>query len=308
MEIELKLLLTDVDHKTLADDLKSLAKVRAEHTQFLTNQYFDTPHLALRAKQMGLRIRQKGEFREQTLKTAGQSQLGLHSRPEYNREVHGPLPDLSAFPSALFGDERDGLQRQLAEQFATDFERHAIELVLGDGTELEVALDSGLIKAKGRTVAIDELELELIRGDIVQALKLAQSLGQRHCLRLGQASKAARGYRLAGLQPEPQLVTLPPETLEQGLVAWQTNEGVLLSAAEEFEIQARDALVTQFSGLSQLLMSSHPTEAIRLASMGQALMDAKSPQNRLSQLLAKPSYGQTQLTLLALVMNAQTGV
>ncbi|WP_051252885.1 inorganic triphosphatase [Ferrimonas kyonanensis] len=299
METELKLLLTGVNHHQLADALSEHGQVLGESRHYLINRYFDTPALDLRRMDIGLRVRQKGQAREQTIKTAGTSVAGVHSRPEYNLDLEGDWPDLRAFPAGVWqGADVAELQRQLQQQFATNFERHAIELLLADGTRLEVALDQGQVLAAGRSDAIDELELELIEGSLASALTLAQGLAQRFALRLGRASKAARGYRLAGLQPPMALETEAAPSLAQGLAAWQANESALLAEGAA----ACQALVTQFNALTQALMATEPALAMRLGALGQSLMDAEDPERRLRALLANPGYGQAQLALLARVL------
>ncbi|BDY06479.1 CYTH domain-containing protein [Ferrimonas sp. YFM] len=298
MEIELKLLLTQVDRNELVSALKQAGRVKSDQVHFLVNRYFDTPELALRHLDIGLRIRQKGEHREQTVKTAGSSDTGVHRRPEYNVDIDADWPELALFPVEVWqGEEVSALQQALTEQFATNFRRHALELELAGGTLLEVALDSGEVLAAGKSEVIDELELELISGDLGEALQLAQKLAERFNLRLGQASKAARGYRLAGLSPQSPVQAEPPENLARGLAGWQCNEHHLMLGTQG----ALEALVVQFSGLSQLLFEREPALAVRLASLGQGLVDAPDPRARLAQLMASPAYGQTQLALLALL-------
>ncbi|SDI66063.1 CYTH domain-containing protein [Ferrimonas sediminum] len=302
METELKLLLTGVNHHQLVDALSEHGQVLKESRHYLINQYFDTPALALRQMDIGLRVRQKGRAREQTIKTAGTSVAGIHRRPEYNLDLDGDWPDLSTFPALVWqGADVAELQRQLQQQFATNFDRHAIELQLADGTRLEVALDQGEVLADGRSDTIDELELELIEGSLASALALAQTLAKRFALRLGRASKAARGYRLAGLQPPMALETEAPLSLAQGLSAWQANESALLAGHDG----ARRALITQFNTLTQALMATEPALAMRLGALGQALVDAEDPGQRLRTLLANPGYGQVQLALLARVLEQE---
>ncbi|WP_028109993.1 inorganic triphosphatase [Ferrimonas futtsuensis] len=302
MEIELKLLLTDVNQNELVSALKQAGRTKSDQAHFLVNRYFDTPELTLRHLDIGMRVRQKGAHREQTVKTAGSSDTGVHRRPEYNVDIDGDWPDLALFPSDVWqGEDVAALQRRLIEQFATNFRRHALELELAGGTLLEVALDSGEVLASGKSEVIDELELELVRGDLGEALQLAQRLAEQFNVRLGQASKAARGYRLAGLSPQPPIQSDQPKDLAKGLAGWQCNEHHLMLGTQG----ALEALVTQLSGLSQQLFDREPALAVRLAALGQGLMDAPDPRARLAQLMASPVYGQAQLALLALLPEFQ---
>lgn len=75
---------------------------------------------------MGLRIRQRGEHLEQTIKLAGQVLGGMHQRPEYNRVIAQPVPDLTLFEEDIWPDDFPlfDIQRELKEIFRTDFTRH----------------------------------------------------------------------------------------------------------------------------------------------------------------------------------------
>ncbi|MCF1428300.1 MAG: CYTH domain-containing protein [Shewanella sp.] len=204
-EIELKLFFNPAARQLLTEKLNSLEHAKALPTKQLTNRYFDTQDLQLRRWGMGLRVREEGERREQTIKTAGQVVGGIHSRSEYNIDIQAGSPALKLFPADIWpvGADLDALQQQLVCFFDTDFSRQLWHVYVGNSM-VEIALDIGWICAGEHHQAICELEFELLAGDVAALLKLAQTVAHWLPVRLGKASKAQRGYQLAsGARPLP---------------------------------------------------------------------------------------------------------
>ncbi|WP_415775268.1 inorganic triphosphatase [Shewanella oncorhynchi] len=198
-EIELKLFFLPIYQESLINKLDSLDNAVPQGQRRLANGYFDTPDLQLRQWDMGLRVRGYDAHREQTIKTAGQVVGGIHSRPEYNVTIQSDSPDLSLFPTSIWPTDADlaATQAQLTCIFHTDFHRRAWHVQI-DNSVVEVALDIGEITANGQQEALCELEFELLSGDTEALLKLAMQVASVVPVRLGKASKAQRGYRLAG--------------------------------------------------------------------------------------------------------------
>ena len=198
-EIELKLFFLPIYQESLINKLDSLDNAVPQGQRRLANGYFDTPDLQLRQWDMGLRVRGYDAHREQTIKTAGQVVGGIHSRPEYNVTIQSDSPDLSLFPTSIWPVDADlaATQAQLTCIFHTDFYRRAWHVQI-DNSVVEVALDIGEITANGQQEALCELEFELLSGDTEVLLKLAMQVASVVPVRLGKASKAQRGYRLAG--------------------------------------------------------------------------------------------------------------
>ncbi|MBY6107624.1 CYTH domain-containing protein [Ferrimonas balearica] len=295
MEVELKLLLAPETPVGALSSLEFPATLTQIKRASLGNAYFDTPDLALRQRDMGLRIRRRGDFREQTLKTAGRVEGGLHARPEYNTEVSGECPQLERFPDTLWSEkDREAIQSALAVQFHTDFERQQGELSLADGVRVELALDSGTIRAGERSEVIAELELELISGEASALMPLARHLMSQWPLRLGLDSKAARGYRLAGLAPWPEVVENAATQPLALLAAWQRNEERLLAG----ELAAAAPLAAQLQAVVTLLGES----AEGLQPLVQALQ-GDAPRQALQAALGSTEYGLIQLSLLALSLD-----
>ncbi|ADN74768.1 adenylate cyclase [Ferrimonas balearica DSM 9799] len=295
MEVELKLLLAPETPVGALSSLEFPAALTQIKRASLGNAYFDTPDLALRQRDMGLRIRRRGDFREQTLKTAGRVEGGLHARPEYNTEVSGECPQLERFPDTLWSEkDREAIQSALAVQFHTDFERQQGELSLADGVRVELALDSGTIRAGERSEVIAELELELISGEASALMPLARHLMSQWPLRLGLDSKAARGYRLAGLAPWPEVVENAATQPLALLAAWQRNEERLLAG----ELAAAAPMSAQLQAVVTLLGES----AEGLRPLVQALQ-GDAPRQALQAALGSTEYGLIQLSLLALSLD-----
>lgn len=238
-EVELKFLVTEDVFSHLELVLNSL-KVTERQDQQLENIYFDTPEQALRGLDCGLRIRSFRGLHEQTVKMAGQAIGGLHQRPEYTLPCNDNWPDLHAFPASIWpADTNVGLlQQSLMTLFQSNFHRRTWKVALADDSLIEVAYDIGFIDANGQQEAINEVELEIISGSVEHLFALAKLLVTRPGWQLGCASKAQRGYRLAGLSAEPDVRRMgfvpvtPEQTVEQGLITalefslrhWQFHE------------------------------------------------------------------------------------
>ncbi|WP_367988206.1 CYTH domain-containing protein [Vibrio sp. NTOU-M3] len=197
-EIELKFFVSPDFSETL---LKKIAetKVLQHSCRELGNTYFDTPDNWLRQHDTGLRIRRYDDVYVQTVKTAGRVVAGLHQRPEYNAEHSSNEPDLSLHPGDIWPSGRDinSLQSQLVPLFSTNFTREQWLIGMPDGSQVEVAFDQGAVEAGELRDPICEVELELKSGQTDALFTLARLLCEDGGMRLGNQSKAAKGYRLA---------------------------------------------------------------------------------------------------------------
>ncbi|CUA84366.1 Inorganic triphosphatase YgiF, contains CYTH and CHAD domains [Pseudidiomarina woesei] len=249
-EIELKLLVEPNQREAVLRLCQQLAKDSDSSTLELTNAYFDTDDLQLRQHDMGLRIRQRGDEREQTIKLAGQVLGGMHSRPEYNAVITSDTPDLTLFEEDIWPDEFPvfDIQRELVELFRTDFTRHRWKIPSGEGV-IELVFDEGHIVANDQSRPICEIELEVQGGIAADAYKLARRFITRVNARVGSLSKAARGYLLAQKsvlepfnhahfvhqQPQDDVGTGLYRALAYALQYWQHNDACL---AEQPNVRA----------------------------------------------------------------------
>lgn len=244
-EIELKLFLQHKYKNELIEYLDKLPKSEPKPTLQLGNCYFDTSQLQLRRWKMGLRVRSQEQHRQQTIKTAGSVVGGIHARPEYNVDIQSDTPILKLFPENLWPQEANlaDIQSEIVPLFDTDFERRLWH-VYCDESLVEIAFDIGYISAGGKTEPICELEFELLAGEAQALVKLAASVASAVPVRLGKASKAQRGYRLAA-QSSPlglealEFIALPPSLslndtlvtlLETGIERWQLIEDMICNS------------------------------------------------------------------------------
>jgi len=204
MEIELKLLVEPADQRRIArlDPVRRLT-AGPVRSQTLNNVYFDTPAFDLAAERVALRLRERpgrsGSTWVQTLKDAGRATGGLHERQELEWSVPGPRVDLALIDASPLAGRfrRPRIRDALKPVFATDFRRSARMLRFEDGTTVELAMDVGEIRAGRRTAPIAEVELELVAGDAARLFEVAAAIVAAVPARIGHASKAERGYRLA---------------------------------------------------------------------------------------------------------------
>ncbi|MGR6981715.1 CYTH domain-containing protein [Testudinibacter sp. P27/CKL/0425] len=226
-EIELKLL---VNHEFAAFLSKEMASfnVLSHSQQILGNCYYDTADYFFSSQRMGLRVRTLNEQFILTLKTDGKVIGGLHMRPEYDVELPSAVPQLaglSRFDDLQLIRPLDQLQTQLIPIFSTDFLRQAWVIELGNGANIEVALDQGEIEANENSAPICEVEFELKHGSVDDLLTFVEHLSLTDGIRLGGVSKAKRGYQLAGV--------LPPVTFD-----WQTEWQQLTQQLENCAAQS----------------------------------------------------------------------
>jgi triphosphatase len=204
-EIELKYLIpaNHEDNDLVVDKITVL--LNSQNSSFildkkqLSNCYFDNNDLALRKMDIGLRIRGVDQAYEQTVKTAGKVLGCLHQRPEYNVALEGNNLDLSLFPEHIWPEHVDvaKLQKSLQVIFNTNFFRQTWLITQGSSV-IELALDRGEISIDSNvdTLAINELEIELVSGDEQALFALAEQLMTVVQMKPGKLSKAARGYAL----------------------------------------------------------------------------------------------------------------
>ncbi|MFQ1744909.1 inorganic triphosphatase [Aeromonas veronii] len=318
-EIEIKFFVARDIQPELSNLLNSL-EIKESSQQQLGNVYFDTPTLALRQLEMGLRIRRCDAFAEQTIKCRGQVVGGLHARPEYNAPVSCDLPTLSAFPDEIWPTliERDHIQQQLVVQFRTDFLRRHW-LIAFEGAEIELAWDQGEIVGSQGSTTINELELELKSGATAALFALAERLARIGGLRLGAQSKAQRGYRLAGLGKPLALQALVEHEgmdgttgVSEGLRHWQHHEQLWLEHPQDKGIQ-QQALAALCQGIDLVARSAaalpQPAPWLpALTSLHAHLQAQSGEQNEwpaeLADLFLYPAYVKLQLAIAAWLHHA----
>src|SRR5215472_3887750 len=177
---------------------------RARTTNLLST-YYDTPGRELAAAGVTLRLRRAGRQWLQTVKGDGGAAAGLHRRTEFEWRVAQPRVDAAKLASTpwrkLFAEHVPHCR----PVFATAVRRRAQPLAFADGTQATLCIDVGEIRAGHRRAPLTEIELELARGDPARLYDVATALVDDLPARVSVASKAQRGYALAGGEaPQPR--------------------------------------------------------------------------------------------------------
>jgi triphosphatase len=284
MEIELKLL-SNQDALSLFEErvLPQLVKqnIQIEQNQaHLYNEYFDTPDEFFGKRKMGFRVRARNQKYEQTVKTKGQVEGGLHQRPEYNVDLDSDTPDLSKFDPEIWGEEFDvkTINDQLEGLFSTHFDRTTFELSTPDYA-LEVVFDLGEVKRDQDTLPICEIELELVRGEPTALFDVAEQLVLHLPCRLSNVTKAARGYQLLhGRVPDikhlPAYLPLDSndtteeafcKTLQAALNHWQHHQQVYaLNSNRKALNEIRESVLLLLQGVALYLPTLQCKELLNL--------------------------------------------
>ncbi len=251
-EIELKFFVSPDFSDTLRRKIAE-TKILQSSCRELGNTYFDTQDNWLRKHDIGLRIRRFDDVFIQTVKTSGRVVAGLHQRPEYNAEHTCNLPELILHPDDIWpeGKKVAVLQSELNAIFSTNFTREQWLVGMPDGSQIEVAFDQGKVIAGDKEDPICEVELELKSGQADSLFILARSLSDEGGMRLGNLSKAARGYRLAQNYQGDEVKFLPlvatneedtveqcfVKSLEHALSHWHYHEQIYFERSSLVSLQ-----------------------------------------------------------------------
>lgn len=225
-EIELKFLVPESRLKGLMRQVQ----VKSSKLTQLAAHYYDTLDQQLARAGIGLRIRKEGDAWVQTLKAGGD---GIAARLEHNAildneqvqamlDNNALMPDLSIYKDTPAAAAFDGfklkeLAKKLTQRYVTDVQRTTRFLTektsdaLEDSTDncIEVAYDQGeIIHGEDDTQreAIQEIEFELISGDLDFLFTTAKAWCKRYKLSLSTVTKAERGGLLIEGQSHSQAV------------------------------------------------------------------------------------------------------
>lgn len=222
-EIELKFLVPESRLKGLMRQ----ANIKSSQLTQLAAHYYDTPDQQLAKAGIGLRIRQEGDAWVQTIKAGGD---GIAARLEHNAvldtqqvqamlDTNTLMPDLSIYQDtsiapALEPFKLTKLAKTLTRLYVTDVER--ITRLLTDNSDkdssnqIEMAYDCGAIihgRDDTQRDSIQEIEFELISGDVDFLFTTAKTWCQRHKLCLSTVTKAERGGLLITGQQHSRAVS-----------------------------------------------------------------------------------------------------
>ncbi len=207
-------------------------KVGERSQSDLLTTYFDTGKRKLKRHGLTLRVRRDGDKRLQTVKSGNGARFG---RGEWEMEIKDDAPDLGkadGTPLAEIASKK--LRRKLRPLFTTSVHRSTLP-IRTRRSEIELAVDRGRIVAAQRECPIQELELELKRGRLMDLFRVARTIGRASRAELDLCSKSARGYALTQGEERP-VIAADRSALDDDM-----------SAGEAFRTLAR-ATMRHFSG------------------------------------------------------------
>ncbi|ASY40406.1 CYTH and CHAD domain-containing protein [Taylorella equigenitalis] len=188
-EQEIKLHVPLSARESVKNSLNSATKLT------LRAMYFDTPSRQLAKAKTSIRLRLEGDSWVQTLKMAGESQF---SRLELNHSRHAPILDLSLYAGTAAEIVISKLTEELECRFETHIERLCKKQRVKHGT-VEIAYDTGVVRAGALELPINEIEFELVSGQVCSIFDMATRWTKEHGLILDNRTKAHRGDALANI-------------------------------------------------------------------------------------------------------------
>lgn len=198
-EIELKLLLSkeDLERLLTLDFMVQAVREGSRRVRHLVSTYYDTQELTLKEHGIAYRVRDKGDGSfEATVKTQKQSAGGLSERLELNLPLAEAQPVLDGFAALGLGFELSELAPGGVQAlFTVDVERITYILDYA-GAVCELAIDKGAIRCGEKSDSIDEVEIELLEGEVQALLELKERIAAAVTLRAEERSKFARGLAL----------------------------------------------------------------------------------------------------------------
>ena len=198
-EIELKLLLSkeDLERLLTLDFMVQAVREGSRKVRHLVSTYYDTLELTLKEHGIAYRVRDKGDGSfEATVKTQKQSAGGLSERLELNLPLAEAQPVLDGFAALGLGFELSELAPcGVQALFTVDVERITYILDYA-GAVCELAIDKGAIRCGEKSESIDEVEIELLEGEVQALLELKERIAAAVTLRAEERSKFARGLAL----------------------------------------------------------------------------------------------------------------
>ena len=205
VEIELKLLLGKRELKKLlaSELLKGVLRAGSEKKRNLVSSYYDTADLAFKKNGVAYRVRDKGDGSfEATIKTDRKSSGGLSERVEINIPLAEDKAVIEGFGEMGLGFELTDLAPNGVEKlFTVDVVRTTYILDL-DGAVAELAVDNGKIIAGKRKDDIDEIEIELVEGEVGALMNFAAKMAELVPVFTEKRSKFARGLALLGIESD----------------------------------------------------------------------------------------------------------
>ncbi len=237
-ELELKLAATKEKLNKIKNlDLPGIASQTPWETKRLNNTYFDNSEFKLRELAIGMRLRYVDNKIIQCVKSSGKAIGGLHQRNEDEVELDEAVLDITKIQEPylqILIEEAFEEGGEFVPCFETNFDRTASLLTFSDGTQIEIALDTGEIVSDSKTLDICEVELELITGSADYVFALGRYLIKELGLVLANSSKARRGYSLCkNFNPRQKIMSVTE--LSQGIEAEQAFEKICFNSLNHWQ-------------------------------------------------------------------------
>ncbi len=202
MERELKL--TAPDEQTL-DAILAHTTIQSicvsdplASAQAFTAIYYDSEDFALARARCGLRARQEGERLRAAIKLPGRIVDGLSERVEYEADLHNWPSKFRDFPE---GDllasltEHVDLDAIMVERVQVSMARR-IRVLEIEATKIELVADHGIITGLKGKQRLDEIELELMEGEVEPMIALGEMIKTGFGLRYSDQTKLGIGLSL----------------------------------------------------------------------------------------------------------------
>ncbi|QJD99573.1 CHAD domain-containing protein [Massilia forsythiae] len=221
------------------------------------DRYFDSAAFDLWQHGFALRVRSSGGRHVQTLKGGGDALAGLHRRTELESEIASETPDQAVLHEQLrqalpdLARHLDGQGLALDTVFVNRSKRTSWMLALADGTRVECAFDSGELRRGDKSAPVRELELEIKEGDPARLYELARQVHAATPVRIEHASKAERGYQLAGAVA-PQAVKAAKVRVKRKASMAQALAAILANCLQQMQANERGVLAGDVEGLHQM--------------------------------------------------------
>jgi inorganic triphosphatase YgiF len=248
VETELKFRLPARRIEMLARGQIRVGKIGERNDANLVSTYFDTGKHKLRRHGLSLRIRQTGDKYIQTIKSAPGAQFG---RGEWETEVEGNTPDLGKIDGTpLECLASKSLRRKLKPIFETSVHRTTVPVRTGR-SEIELAVDRGKLVVGRRASPIEELELELKKGQPGDLFRLAKTVERKAEAELYFRTKSERGYDFA-FGKNGHVVYAEPIELKESMEAGEAFRIIGRSTVRHFAANADAVQNLEPEGIHQM--------------------------------------------------------
>lgn len=198
-ELELKVELKKSDIERLAAGLPLTGyEIGSSSSKKLRSIYFDTPGHSLHAAGITLRLRREDGAWLQTVKAGQKVTSGVSNPIEIEVPVAAEEPDIAKIADRKLKRivEKAIKGTTLGPVFETVVRRTVRKIKAQGGSEIELAVDDGEVRAGKSRSQLREVELELKSGNVEGLLLAAEKILGGYDFKFSAGSKAERGYRL----------------------------------------------------------------------------------------------------------------